>query len=194
MCSYQDMPRSTQGIFCIKKQKGFTLIELLVVIAIIGLLSSVVITSLNSARVRARDARRIADLHQIQLALELYYSANGYYPQSDCGWDCNGYRYSYATASWNAFAVDLAPYMKTVPVDPSNSSCAPWGASCYSYAYGNVGRTTYAPGYDLTAQLEDLTSPQRCGVKNYKFYFNNQAWCTAFGGDYSNQIYEASQN
>lgn len=174
------------------KKRGFTLIELLVVIAIIGLLSSVVITSLNSARVRARDAQRVADLHQIKLALELYYSTNGYYPQSDCGWDCNGYRYSYVTASWNALTADLAPYMKTVPIDPTNSACAPWGASCYSYAYGNVGRNTYTPSYDLTAQLEDPTSQHRCGVRNYKFYFNNQAWCTAFGGSYSNQIYEAS--
>jgi type II secretion system protein G len=181
-------------IFFINK-RGFTLIELLVVIAIIGLLSSVVITSLNSARVRARDAQRIADLHQIQLALELYYADKGFYPQSDCGWDCNSYRYSYVTASWAAFAADLAPYMKTVPVDPKNSGCAPWGVSCYSYTYGNVGRTTNSPGYDLTTQLEDGTNPQRCGVRNYKYFFNNSlTWCAAFGGPYNNQIYEASQN
>ena len=59
-----------------KSHKGFTLIELLVVIAIIGILSSVVLASLNSARKKGRDARRIADLKQLQLALELYYDAN----------------------------------------------------------------------------------------------------------------------
>lgn len=48
-----------------KKQNGFTLIELLVVIAIIGLLSSVVLASLNSARAKGRDARRLADLQQM---------------------------------------------------------------------------------------------------------------------------------
>ncbi len=61
-------------------KKGFTLIELLVVISIIGLLSSVVLTSVNSARAKARDARRITDLKQIQTALEFYYDTNGSYP------------------------------------------------------------------------------------------------------------------
>ena len=66
-------------------KRGFTLIELLVVIAIIGILSSVVLASLNSARRKGRDARRIADLKQIQLALELYYDANGTYPAAISG-------------------------------------------------------------------------------------------------------------
>ena len=60
--------------------KGFTLIELLVVIAIIGILSSVVIASLNSARKKGRDVRRVEDIKNIQLALELYYDDNGQYP------------------------------------------------------------------------------------------------------------------
>ena len=63
--------------------KGFTLIELLVVIAIIGLLASIVLASLNSARKKSRDARRLADLKQLQNALELYANDNsGNYPSS----------------------------------------------------------------------------------------------------------------
>ncbi|KKU98781.1 MAG: pilin domain-containing protein, general secretion pathway protein G [Candidatus Jorgensenbacteria bacterium GW2011_GWC1_48_8] len=62
-----------------KNNKGFTLIEMLVVIAIIGLLSSVVIIGLGGSRSKARDARRIADIQQIQNALELQYNpATGY--------------------------------------------------------------------------------------------------------------------
>lgn len=77
-------------------QKGFTLIELLVVIAIIGILASIVLASLNTARKKSRDARRIADLNQIRLAQELYFdstSPNSYADLSTqlttgCGGSC----------------------------------------------------------------------------------------------------------
>ncbi len=62
---------------------GFTLIELLVVIAIISLLSSVVLTSLNTARVKGKDAARMANVRQLKTALELYYGDNGGYPTSN---------------------------------------------------------------------------------------------------------------
>jgi len=63
-------------------KKGFTLIELLVVIAIIGILSSVVLASLNTAREKARDAKRISDIKNTQLALELYFDTNKEYPET----------------------------------------------------------------------------------------------------------------
>ncbi len=63
-----------------KKQQGFTLIELLVVIAIIGLLASVVLLALNSARQKSRDAKRVADVRQMQSGLELYFNDCSSYP------------------------------------------------------------------------------------------------------------------
>lgn len=68
-------------------KKGFTLIELLVVIAIIGLLSSVVMASLNQSRERAKLARAAQDLKQITNALYLYLSDNGHFPEEDGNWD-----------------------------------------------------------------------------------------------------------
>ena len=70
----------------ISMQRGFTLIELLVVIAIIGVLSSVVLVSLNTARYKANDAKRRSDLQSLQTALEIYYNTHGAYPSTGGAW------------------------------------------------------------------------------------------------------------
>jgi prepilin-type N-terminal cleavage/methylation domain-containing protein len=57
---------------------GFTLIELLVVIAIIGILSSIVLVSLNSARKKGTDTRVISDVQETRTALESGYNGAGY--------------------------------------------------------------------------------------------------------------------
>lgn len=101
-----------------KQQKGFTLIELLVVISIISLLASVVLASLNSARTKARDARRIADLKEIQKALEFYYDTNSTYPLGSQG---SGVWSSHAPSYGNNdnYITGLAPtYIPTIPRDP----------------------------------------------------------------------------
>ncbi|MEK7995391.1 MAG: type II secretion system protein, partial [Planctomycetota bacterium] len=80
-------------------KRGFTLIELLVVIAIIGMLSSVILASLNTARQKARDARRLSDMKQIQTALELYYDTNRAYPNPGWAWRSQ-------CAAWGGVAAD----------------------------------------------------------------------------------------
>jgi len=91
----------TQSLFCFKKEvkllnngffgygnrKGFTLIELLVTISIIGLLSTLSVVSLNNARGKARDARRMYDLSTVRTALELYrFDNNDRVPQLGVNW------------------------------------------------------------------------------------------------------------
>jgi prepilin-type N-terminal cleavage/methylation domain-containing protein len=63
-----------------RKQKGFTLIEMLIVVAIIGILSALILVGLSQFRMRGRDARRIADVKQVQNGLEIYYTRNLAYP------------------------------------------------------------------------------------------------------------------
>lgn len=114
-------------------KRGFTLIELLVVIAIIGLLSSIVLASLNTARAKTRDAIRLQDINTIKIALELYYNDNGKYPDSptlctvatspNAAW-CNSIE-DLQNGKWLAGNA-LAQYLPNHPVDPLPDAAADW--------------------------------------------------------------------
>jgi prepilin-type N-terminal cleavage/methylation domain-containing protein len=130
-------------LFFNEKQKGFTLIELLVVVTIIGILSTIVLVSLNDARMKARDVRRLADLRQVALALELYYDDHtdtGYPGSSGSNqWTpCGG-----SNALENALETD---YITSVPCDPGINSYEYWVAPDKN-------------GYVLKATLENSDNP-----------------------------------
>ena len=106
----------------IKNTRGFTLIELLVVIAIIGILSSVVLASLNTARADARNAQRSQDMQQLQTAIELCASGMGDYTNCDDPSASPG----------------LGDYIQSVPTDPSSSGTStstPYKIKTSRYGY-----------------------------------------------------------
>ena len=62
------------------KARGFTLVELLVTISIIGVLASITVISVGNVRQLARDSKRLADMKQLQTALEFYFNQTNGYP------------------------------------------------------------------------------------------------------------------
>ncbi|MDP3996701.1 MAG: prepilin-type N-terminal cleavage/methylation domain-containing protein [bacterium] len=143
-----------------RSKRGFTLIELLVVIAIIGLLSSVVFSSLDGARKRARDTRRITEIREIQKALELYYDDRGYYPYTS--W-VSSHQTTWETG---VLGTALEPYLPMMPVDPVNSnSISPGHAYNGNYTYSYYSGGYRAPGqtnqqwYMILYRLEDTSNP-----------------------------------
>ena len=134
-----------------KLKKGFTLIELLVVIAIIGVLASIVLASLNNARKKSRDARRITDIKQIQLALELYFDGqSNKYPAASTSCVAGG-------AAYGLEALATGNYIPQVPRDPLSTS------TCYRYAASGVSPTTY----HLGGTIEDAANPSLNGDKDF---------------------------
>ncbi|CAN5744073.1 hypothetical protein BH11PAT2_BH11PAT2_00900 [soil metagenome] len=124
------------------ERRGFTLIELLVVIAIIGILSAVVLASLNSARSKANEARRVSDVQEIRKALEFYASDhNGNYPSTGNNLTCLGKDSSDTcwggTQGSSVLKTALQPYLPSIPLDPLTSRVY----NAYTYRSNGSGQT-----------------------------------------------------
>jgi type II secretion system protein G len=142
-----------------KINKGFTLIELLVVISIIGLLSSVVLASVNTARSRSRDSQRIQNLKQLQNALEIYRLTNGGYPPTPhwygnsptaCSGATDNPIWYTNTASWIPGLVPT--YISSLPVEPRANACATYLYMSNGVGYKLLSNGTienYNPSYPL---------------------------------------------
>ncbi len=161
---------------------GFTLIELTISIAIIGILSTIIIVSLNSARQKSRDAKRVRNIEEIRTAIELYIAGHGNAPDlgdSNCSVVDNNDPYIYYSSChtndfngtshpWSDFESQIQPYMKTVPKDPC-------GLACYdpSGNYKYRGYFTYT--YQAPGTLAPINNPPTTTItsSSYRIYAQN---------------------
>lgn len=135
------------------KNSGFTLIELLVVISVIGLLATITLVSLNTSRVKARNSRRLADAHQMVVALQLYLSDNA--NMMGCGAETS------ISGTWSAGCLPtaLAPYMSKLPKDPINDAGAQY--IYYVCSEGSACNTNYTNSrYYVRVTLEPSQTDQ----------------------------------
>lgn len=171
------------------KVRGFTLIELLVVIAIIGLLSTLAVVALQGARVKSRDAKRVADIKQVQTALELFANAEGAYPANPAGAvdadvDGAGKRFEIGPeltalrtlkagddTGWN-LAADAARevIMGQTPTDPRGGAavaqCDAASAAVCNYSYSRIigGVNDNQNQYEIYFYLEGETGTLPAGT------------------------------
>ena len=122
------------------QKKGFTLIELLVVIAIIALLSTLAVVALSSARQKSRDAKRLADVKQIQTALELYFTDQNGYPTGTSLVLGGASALCLGAGGFAASSCTAPVYMGNVPANPTP------GGSDYTYT---VSGSSYGISFTL---------------------------------------------
>ncbi|HUO49972.1 MAG TPA: type II secretion system protein [Candidatus Paceibacterota bacterium] len=171
------------------RSSGFTLIELLVVVSIIGLLASIILASLDSARVKARDAYRLEQMRTVATALELYYSDHLQYPtmhSTDVPTNWDSLMTTLTAGQYIAKAqehVDAVYAQSQNPVDRFLTSMLLWPTPAFaatdqiqdplysqrSFGYMPASHPTPFQNYRLRAQLED---PSNAALKtSFTGYF-----------------------
>ncbi|MEA3249680.1 MAG: type II secretion system protein [Patescibacteria group bacterium] len=149
-----------------KTNKGFTLIELLVVIAIIGLLSTLAVVALNSARQKSRDSKRVADIKQVQTALELYFADQNGYPADPTGYLGETGAVALCSNGWQATCGSNTTYMGLVPSapTPADGTCT---TSTNPYDYTQTGSGSgYTLLFCIGGTVGDLTAGAHTGSAN----------------------------
>ena len=142
-----------------KKLKGFTLVELMVVVSIIAILTAIVLANLGQSRAKSRDAKRVSDVNQIQLALTLFFDRCNTYPTGPLT----------PASSVAGCSFDFSSFLSKIPTDPTGS------AYLYAVDCANSPVTDFHLGTVLettSASLQD------------KVGFNSSAlaWCGGFNG------------
>ncbi|MEI7452145.1 MAG: fibrobacter succinogenes major paralogous domain-containing protein [Candidatus Falkowbacteria bacterium] len=144
-----------------KPKKGLSLIEIIVVVAIIGILASVAVVALNNSRVKSRDAKRVADVKQIQTALQLFFANNQRYPSAQ-----EFAQNSLVTASVVNGQMVTTTYMAKIPTPPTvvDGNCSSTSGS-YSYDVASNG-SSYTISYCVAAPTGSIAAGVHCATPN----------------------------
>jgi prepilin-type N-terminal cleavage/methylation domain-containing protein len=131
----------------INRERGFTLIELLVVIAIIGILSSVVLASLNTARNKGNNAKVKAQLSGARAAAEVFYDDNSTYTGLCTSGGTNPMTAYLTSANYPGSPTvtcntSATAYAMSVPLPVAEGTNTHW---CIDSFGNSKGRTTVAP-------------------------------------------------
>ena len=143
-----------------RSRKGFTLVEILVVVSIMCILTAVIIGGVASARVKARDARRVADIKQISKAIENYFSS------------CYSYPSALSDLTTSSGCASYIPVLTSLPQDPQASINVYY--RYYTDTLGGLGGTSGSGRrYHVCATLESSAANKgKAGIK-----FNSSDLC-----------------
>jgi prepilin-type N-terminal cleavage/methylation domain-containing protein len=165
----------------LRTDSAFTLIELIVVVAIIGILIGIILPALLPAKAKSRDAKRLSDLAQIQLALEQYFNRCSVYPPLVSG----ALSISTPTASCLAdstSSVTLGSFISNIPVPPTGVT----NELVYDYFPSSSSGPT---DYILHVRLENAATLPYNGLTNAQlssFVSNYGLQNPAWDGDTAN--------
>ncbi len=130
-------------------KKAFTLIELLVVVSIIGVLTAIVLTQFNVVKARARDAKRISDISQMQLIVQQYFDRCNQYPSATGTGSNAGLNISSSVGC--PAGVTLGTFLTQLPTPPVEVSD---NANPYTYRYMVHTTSGINDDYYIVARLE----------------------------------------
>lgn len=139
------------AFFLPNKTKGFTLIELLVVIAILSLLSTVVLASLKSARIKASDTAIKAEVMEFRKIMLLEYQDSGSYQKLSrtwVPWNTCTFLYANGGSSYSAKAVQICESI----VEKSSAVSSNVGFGCCQF-YTLVSGGDYTKYFSIMAWL-----------------------------------------
>jgi prepilin-type N-terminal cleavage/methylation domain-containing protein len=155
--------------------RAFTLVELIVVIAIIAILTGIILTSLTGSKAKGRDAQRVSDIGQIQLALELYFDRCHSYPLPDTSHTLGSGSYVDSSmltqACPNVSGVTFGLYTSQIATPPA-------GANQPAYDY-YVNSSSNPTDYILHATLEGVSSASANSLVNNVPSYGQSFTCDA---------------